>query len=144
MLTCLFCTYTLYGCLVVQFSSYCSALKHGPYDTNPPIQTWCSRGCSTITFVIHSFIHSFKRWSFCSELSWHCLSQTVRAKELSFWENAHPPAHVTCQVSHVRCQVSHVTCHYVLCICTHKNIIHVTIKQPLCSRGCSKNTFVMY
>ena len=40
----------------------------------------------------------------------HCLSQTFRARELSFWENVHPALHVTCPISHVMCHVSHVTC----------------------------------
>ena len=42
----------------------------------------------------------------------------MRARELKFGENVHPPPHVpsqvscvTCQVSPVRCQVSHVRCH---------------------------------
>ena len=31
--------------------------------------------------------------------------------ELKFWENVHPPKHVTCHMSHGTCHVSHVTCH---------------------------------
>ena len=60
---------------------------------------------------MHSFIH----WSFCSEPSRYCLSQTVGAGQLTFWENVHPPPNVTCRVSHVRCQVSGVICH-VSCV----------------------------
>ena len=37
--------------------------------------------------------------------------QTVRARELKFWENVHPPQRVMCHVSCVMCHVSHVTCH---------------------------------
>ena len=44
-----------------------------------------------------------------SRWSWHfaCLhyTQTVRARELKFWENVHPQPRVTCQVSSIRCQV---------------------------------------
>ena len=47
----------------------------------------------------------------------HCLSQTVRARELKLWENVHPPPHVTCQVSGVRCRVSGVRCQVSLVIC---------------------------
>ena len=54
-------------------------------------------------------IHSYSRWSFHSESSRHCLSQTIRAVELKFWENVHPPPCVTCHVSHVTCHVSCVT-----------------------------------
>ena len=35
-------------------------------------------------------------------------SQTVRARELKFWEGSPPP---TCHVSCVTCHLSHVTCH---------------------------------
>ena len=64
-------------------------------------QTRCSRGCSINTFKI--------RWSFHSESSRHCLSKTVRAGELKFWENCYPPPCVTCTMSHAMCQVSCVT-----------------------------------
>ena len=39
----------------------------------------------------------------------HHKSQIIRARELKFWDNVHPPPHVSCQVSGVRCQVSGVT-----------------------------------
>ena len=56
-------------------------------------------------------VHLFIRWSFRSE-SRHCLSQTVRAKELKFRENVHPHhvSHVRCHMSGFRCQVSGVCC----------------------------------
>ena len=61
-----------------------------------------------------TFINS----SCSSQSSKHCLSQTVKARELKFWENVHPPpfvkchmSHVTCHMSCVRCHVSDVTCH---------------------------------
>ena len=75
-------------------------------------QTRCSRGCSTITFVTYLLINSLNslsRWSFCSESSRHGQSPTVRAKELTFWENVHPPT--TCHMSCVTCNVSCVRCH---------------------------------
>ena len=34
-----------------------------------------------------------------------CNSQTVRARELKFWEKFHLLPHVTCQVSHVKCNL---------------------------------------
>ena len=45
----------------------------------------------------------------------------VRARELKFWENVHPPKHVMCHVSRVTCHVSHVTCHvsHVTCHMSH-------------------------
>ena len=38
-------------------------------------------------------------------------SQTVRARELTFWEKVHLPPPVTCHVSHVMCYMSRITCH---------------------------------
>ena len=57
------------------------------------------------------FIESLIRSSFFSQFSRHQKSQTVRARELKFWENVPPPKmrgmlRVRCQMSHVRCQVS--------------------------------------
>ena len=51
-------------------------------------------------------------WFFSSQSSRHHKSQTVRARELKFWENVgpHHVSHVTCHVSYVRCQVSCVRC----------------------------------
>ena len=40
-----------------------------------------------------------------------CNSQTVRARELKFWEKDHLLPPVTCHFSHVRFHVSHVRCH---------------------------------
>ena len=59
----------------------------------------------------YSLIHSLNEWSFCSESSRHCPSQTVRARELKFWENVHTPRCVSSHVSRVTCHVSHVMCH---------------------------------
>ena len=60
-------------------------------------------------WLIHSFIESLSYLS--SKSSRHHKSQTVRAKNLTFWEYVHPPPCVTCQMSGTRCQVSGVTCH---------------------------------
>ena len=67
-------------------------------------QTLCSRDFSTNTFVTHSFI----TWSFSTKPSKHHYNPTVRARELAFGENVHPPPRVTCHVSGVRCHVSGV------------------------------------
>ena len=72
-------------------------------------KTRCSQDCSTTPFVILSFIKQ-EQWPFSSKSSKHCLSQTVREKELKFWENIHPPLCVTCQVSGARSQVSGDRC----------------------------------
>ena len=62
--------------------------------------------------------------SFSSQSSKHHYSQAIRARELKFWENIHPPPHVTCNlslvtchVSNVICHVSHVTCHMFFFVC---------------------------
>ena len=39
------------------------------------------------------------------------LQDTVRAGELKFWENVHPPQSVTCHMLRVMCQLSRVRCH---------------------------------
>ena len=39
----------------------------------------------------------------------HHYTQTLRARELNFWENVHLQQRVTCQVSQFECQVSVVT-----------------------------------
>ena len=57
--------------------------------------------------------HSFNWSSFRSGTSRYCLSQTVRAGELKFRQNVHPPQCVTCHMSHVTgvtYQVSGVRC----------------------------------
>ena len=48
-------------------------------------------------------------------------SQTIKARELKFWENVHPWQHVTFHVSHVTCHMLHVTCHlsHVTCPVSH-------------------------
>ena len=55
----------------------------------------------------------FSQSSFSSRYSWYHKSQTVRARELKFWENVHPPqtCHMSCVTCHVPCHVSDVTCH---------------------------------
>ena len=58
--------------------------------------------------VLHTallFIHSVSQSAFSSKSSKYHKSQTVRAKELKFLENVHPPQHVTCQMAHVKCHV---------------------------------------
>ena len=43
-----------------------------------------------------SLINSLSRWPFSFKPSKHHYTQTVRARELKFWENVHPPT--TCQL----------------------------------------------
>ena len=47
----------------------------------------------------------------------------VRARELKFWENVHPPKRVKCHMSRVMCHVSCVTCHMSRVTC---HVSHVT------------------
>ena len=63
-----------------------------------------------------SFIQSVSPWAFSSQSSRYHKSQTIRARELKFWENVRPQQHVTyicvtCHMLHVIFHVSHVTCH---------------------------------
>ena len=58
-----------------------------------------------------SSLIDFSHSAFSSRSSWYHKSQTVRARELKFWENVHPPnmSRVTCHVSRrVTYHVSHV------------------------------------
>ena len=57
------------------------------------------------------FIQSVSHWSFSSKASKYHKLQTVRSRELKFWENVHPLKLVTCHISHVTCHVSHFMCH---------------------------------
>ena len=85
------------------------------------LHTRCSRGCSTNTFVIHSFIHSLTNSSISSKSSGHLHSQTIWARDLKFRENVHLPPCVTCHMSRVTCHISCVTCHvsHVACHMSH-------------------------
>ena len=56
-----------------------------------------------------SLIDLVSESSFSSKPSKHHYNQTVRARELKFWENVHQKSHVRCHVSSVTCQVSPVT-----------------------------------
>ena len=48
----------------------------------------------------------------------HCQSQTRRARELKFLENAHTTVCVTCHMSRVMCHMSNVMCH-LSCVTCH-------------------------
>ena len=49
--------------------------------------------------------------SFSSQSSKHHNSQTVRARDLKFWENVHPILCIICHMSLVTCHLSPVTYH---------------------------------
>ena len=77
-------------------------------------QTWCSRGYSTITFVIHWFIDSFINWVI---LESKYLPNTINPnpEELGSWNFErmffpHYASCLTCHVSCVMCHLSHVKC----------------------------------
>ena len=76
-----------------------------------------SNRCVVARAVLQSLsllISWFSEWVFSAKPSKHHYTQIVRARELKFWENVHPPS-VTCQVSGVRCQVSCVMCFFLPC-----------------------------
>ena len=76
------------------------------YVWNNIYQTRCSRGCSTNTFVTELLIHSLSHSSFVEISSEHLHSQTVRARELKFWEKVHLPPPELCHVKHATCHMS--------------------------------------
>ena len=55
--------------------------------------------------LIHSFIASIINSYFSSQSSNYHHSQTIRAKDLTFWDNVHHQLCVTCHMTHVMCQV---------------------------------------
>ena len=61
--------------------------------------------------------------SFSSIFSKHHNYQSVRARELKFWENFHPTLCVMCHISHVTCHMSPVICHLSRVTC---HLSHVT------------------
>ena len=65
---------------------------------------------SLIDWLIHSF-----RGPFSSKFSTYHYPQTVRAKEMKFWENVHTTPSVTCDVSQFICHMSHIRCHMSCC-----------------------------
>ena len=73
-------------------------------------QTLWIRGCSTNSLVINWFTDSLIESSFSSKFSRHHKFQTIRAWELTFWENFHPPPCVKCPMSHVTRPMLGVTC----------------------------------
>ena len=70
-----------------------------------------------------SLINWLSHSSFSSRSSKHYNSQTVRARELKFWENIHPTPCVMCHVSCVMCHMLFVTCHLSPVTC---HLSHVT------------------
>ena len=76
--------------------------------------------------------------SFMEISSKHHHSQTVRARELTFWEKVHLSPPVTCHVLNVTCHMSHVTCHmslvvshyiYIYFCCKSIPSLNIIIKQ---------------
>ena len=56
-------------------------------------------------------INSVTQSSFSSKSSKYLHSKTVKARELTFWENVHLPPCVMCRMSRIMCHVWPVTCH---------------------------------
>ena len=87
-----------------------------------PVLAWCQAGLWTLTASSEVKTDAHKvQAARCTPpaipaaAAWHnpsrhCPSKTVRARELKFWENVHPPPSVTYPVSYVRCHVSGVPC----------------------------------
>ena len=82
--------------------------------------TRCNRGCSTITFVINSFI----KWVSLFLQSFKYLPNTANAKPEKLgscnFETMFIPHYVSCVMchsSHVMCHMSRVTCHVLRVTC---------------------------
>ena len=127
---------TIYSTPAVDCTKQSKLREHGSRRLNllylcpDDYQTRCSRGCSTNSFVTDSFINSVSEWSFSSRSSKNHNSQTVRARQLTFWDIVHHPLCVTCHMSCFTCHLSGVTCHVSHVICHMSNVTchvpHVT------------------
>ena len=91
-----------------------------------PLQQACSLTDPVYPGLFYKHLcHWFILWlsvsSLSSKSSKYHISQTERDRELKFWENVHPPQHVTCHVLPVTCHVSYVICHvsHVMCNMSH-------------------------
>ena len=69
-----------------------------PSCHRPLKQTQSSRGCSANTFIINLFVQVYSQYLH---------TQSIWARQMTFWENVHLPPHVTCHKSCVLCPVSH-------------------------------------
>ena len=99
-----------------------------------------------------SLIKWVSQSSFSSRYSQHHDSQTVRARELKFWENVHPTPCVMCHLSHVTCHISPVTCHLSPAKCpknlyffhTKKKIVFFNLVQKNGQSGVASRWRVCY
>ena len=96
-----------------------------------------NRSCFSWTFHMES---PFSEWSFSSKSSKDLHSQTVRARDLKFWEQVHCPPLVTCQMPYVMCHMSRVTCHksFVAALSSSRSLVVC----PLVGRLVRWSTFV--
>ena len=53
----------------------------------------------TDSVILFGIVYTTKLY----RLNMYLNSQTVKSRELKFWENVHLPSHVTCHVSHITC-----------------------------------------
>ena len=67
--------------------------------------------------------HWFSESAFSFKSSENIHSQTVRARELIFWEKGHLPPPVICHMSCVMCNVSCVMCHVSCVMCQKLDVM---------------------
>ena len=61
--------------------------------------------------ISHVMCHLSPVTYYVSHITWHQYSQTVRARDLTFWDNVHHPMRVICHISCVNWLMSHLTSH---------------------------------
>ena len=61
--------------------------------------------------ISHVMCHLSPVTYYVSHITWHQYSQTVRARDLTFWDNVHHPMRVICHMSCVNWLMSHLTSH---------------------------------
>ena len=97
--------------------SFFYRISKGPIDVNmtlitDPIELGLFYKHLCDYLIIQSLIHPFP-----PNLQNHCLSQTVKARELKFLENVHPTPCVTYHMSCITFYISCVTCTLSHCMC---------------------------
>ena len=73
---------------------------------------WCTGIVGAVLQTPLLLIIQLSNSSFVKISSKPCLSQTISARELKFWENVEPSPCVTCHMSPVMGHKSPVTCHW--------------------------------
>ena len=85
-------------------------------NAHHPLCVRCHRSC-VMCHVARVTCHMSHFSFYVSRVPWHHKLQTVRARDLTFWDNFHHPLCVMCHMSSITCNMSFVPCHMSHVIC---------------------------